>query len=183
MHRMEKAMDREQLWEEAVRFHGHSCPGLMIGFRAALYAQKLLNLTFSRDEETVCISENDACGVDAIQVVLGCSIGKGNLLFHMRGKQAFSFYNRESGESIRLILREKPRQMTREETMDYYMNCSDEEMFDKKKTTLRLPEEAQIFDSIVCECCGEVAGANWIRIVDGKKICLDCVPEYDRFRI
>ena len=39
-------------------------------------------------------AENDACSVDAIQVVLGCSVGKGNLLFHMRGKQAYSFYER-----------------------------------------------------------------------------------------
>ena len=61
----------------------------------------------------VCISENDACGVDAIQVLLGCSVGKGNLLFHMRGKQAFSFYNRKTGKSVRLVLKEKPEGMTR----------------------------------------------------------------------
>ena len=51
----------------------------------------------------MCITENDACGVDAIQVLLGCSVGKGNLLFHLRGKQAFSFYNRKTGKAVRLV--------------------------------------------------------------------------------
>lgn len=65
---------------------------------------ELLELDFSADEDVVCITENDACGVDAIQVLLGCSVGKGNLLFHLRGKQAFSFYNRKTGKAVRLVL-------------------------------------------------------------------------------
>ena len=98
-------MDKQQLWEKAAAFHGHVCPGLTIGYRAALYAIDLLELTFSKDEQVVCITENDACGVDAIQAILGCSVGKGNLLFHMRGKQAFSFYNRKTGKAVRLMLK------------------------------------------------------------------------------
>ena len=58
--------EEQKLWEKAIDFHGHVCPGLAIGYRAALYAAELLHLTFSKDEETVCISENDACGCDAI---------------------------------------------------------------------------------------------------------------------
>jgi formylmethanofuran dehydrogenase subunit E len=95
--------DKNEMWERAVRFHGHICPGLMIGFSASLYAMELLDLEFSEDEEVVCIVENDSCSVDAIQAVLGCTVGKGNLLFHMRGKQAFSFYNRNTGKSVRLV--------------------------------------------------------------------------------
>ena len=68
--------DKKALWDRAVDFHGHACPGLTIGYRAALYAAELLELDFSEDEDVVCVSENDACGVDAIQAVLGCSIGK-----------------------------------------------------------------------------------------------------------
>lgn len=95
-------------WETCVQFHGHACGGLTIGYKAACYAAELLELSFSGDEQVVCIAENDACGVDAIQALLGCSIGKGNLLFHMRGKQAFSFYNRATGKSVRLVLRPRP---------------------------------------------------------------------------
>lgn len=56
-------------------FHGHECGGLTIGYKAALYAIRLLELTpgdeekyscISDDEQVVCIAENDACGIDAI---------------------------------------------------------------------------------------------------------------------
>ena len=170
-------------WQDCVAFHGHECGGLTIGYQASLYAIELLNLEFSADEQVVCIAENDACGIDGIQVMLGCSIGKGNLLFHMRGKQAFSFYNRKTGKSVRLVLKPKPAGMTREASFAYYQSCKPEEMFDVKETTIRLPEKARLFDSYICECCGESPGANWIRLSGGKKLCLDCYESYDRFHI
>ena len=171
------------LWEKCVDFHGHHCGGLRIGYAAAMYAMELLNIRFSDNEQVVCISENDACGVDAIQVMLGCSIGKGNLLFHMRGKQAFSFYNRKTGASVRLVLKPRPEGMTKAESFAYYQACKPEEMFDVKETTIRLPEKARLFDSYICDCCGETAGANWIRLAGDKKLCLDCYETYDRFAV
>ena len=172
-----------ELWEKCVAFHGHSCGGLRIGYAAARYAMELLNIGFSDNEQVVCISENDACGVDAIQVMLGCSIGKGNLLFHMRGKQAFSFYDRSTGRSVRLVLKPKPGNMTREESFAYYQSCHPSQMFEVKEATIALPEKARLFDSYTCDCCGEKTGANWIRLTGGKKLCLDCYETYDRFDV
>lgn len=180
------------LWEKCVAFHGHACGGLTIGYKAALYAIQLLELAtessgydccLSSDEEVVCISENDACGVDAIQVLLGCSIGKGNLLFHLRGKQAFSFYSRKTGKSVRIVLKQKPEGMTREESFAYYQGLTPSDMFDVMPTTLVLPEEARLFDSYVCDCCHELTGANWIRLSGEKKLCMDCYQSYSRFDI
>ncbi|MDO5135252.1 MAG: FmdE family protein [Eubacteriales bacterium] len=174
-------MDEKMLWEKCAAFHGHVCGGLTIGYKAALYAVKLLDLKFSDDEQVVCIAENDACGVDAIQVILGCSVGKGNLLFHMRGKQAFSFYNRKTGKSVRLVMRPKPQGLTKDQRFALYQSMDPEQMFDVKETTIALPEEARIFEAYTCECCGESTGSNWIRIAGGKKLCLDCYSAYDRF--
>ena len=123
----------------------------------------------------VCISENDACGVDAIQVILGCSVGKWNLLFHICGKQAFSFYDRGSGRSVRLVLKEKPREMTKAESFAYYQACEPREMFDVKETFLALPRKAEIFGSARCGCCGEMTGEKWLREAGGKKLCPDCL--------
>ena len=170
-------------WNDCVAFHGHECGGLTIGYKASLYAIELLGLEFSEDEQVVCIAENDACGIDAVQVMLGCSIGKGNLLFHMRGKQAFSFYNRKNGKSVRLVLNPKPEGKTREEMFAYYQACKPEEMFTVKQTTICLPEKAKLFDSYVCDCCGEVTGANWIRLTGEQKLCLDCYENYNRFDV
>lgn len=176
-------MTREELWERAAAFHGHVCPGLMIGFRASLYAAELLGIVHSEDEEIVCIAENDSCSVDAVQSVLGCTVGKGNLLFHMRGKQAYSFYDRNTGKSFRLVQKPAPSDLSREEKMVYYWNCHNEEMFEVKDTTISLPEEARIFESYICENCGEKTGANWIRVLNGKHVCLDCWSEYDRMNV
>ena len=171
------------LWDKCVDFHGHCCGGLRIGYAAAEYAMKLLNISFSDNEQVVCISENDACGVDAIQVLLGCSIGKGNLLFHMTGKQAFSFYDRATQKAVRLVLKPKPADMTREESFRYYQDTNEEDLFDVKPATIPLPRGAKIFDSYNCDCCGEKTGANWIRLAGEKKLCLDCYETYNRFDV
>ena len=170
-------------WEKCVAFHGHSCGGLTIGYKAALYAMELLDLAFSMDEDGVCIAENDACGVDAIQVLLGCSIGKGNLLFRLRGKQAFSFYNRKTGKSVRLVLKPKPHPMTHEESFAYYQSQEPRDLFEVKETTIQLPEKARIFGSHTCHRCGEITGDNWIRLAGDKMLCLDCYETYNRFDI
>ena len=170
-------------WKDCVAFHGHECGGLTIGYKAALYAIELLELEFSQDEQVVCISENDACGVDGIQVMLGCSVGKGNLLFHMRGKSAYSFYNRKTGKSVRLVLNPSRPGMSKAESFAYYQSCEPKDMFTVKETTIALPEAAKLFHSYVCDCCGESTGANWIRLAGDKKLCLDCYEHYDRFDV
>ena len=176
-------MNHVRTWEDCVAFHGHVCSGQTIGYKASLYAMELLDLEFSDDEQVVCISENDACGIDAIQVMLGCSIGKGNLLFHMRGKSAYSFYNRKNGKSVRLVQKPKPWIMTPEESFDYYQNAEPRDLFVAMETRLQLPEQARIFDSYVCDCCGEKTGANWIRLAGDRKLCLDCYETYNRFDV
>ena len=172
-----------KIWKDCAAFHGHECGGLTIGYKASLYAIELLGLEFSADEQVVCISENDACGVDAIQVMLGCSVGKGNLLFHMRGKSAYSFYNRKTGKSVRLVLKTAPAGMTKADSFAYYQACEPKDMFQVKETTITLPEAARLFDSYTCDCCGEVTGANWILLAGGKKLCLDCYESYNRFDV
>ncbi len=176
-------MCKQSNWDRCVAFHGHECGGLTIGYKAALYAIDLLNLNFSQDENVVCVSENDACGVDAIQVLLGCSVGKGNLLFRMRGKQAYNIYERTSGKSVRLVLKQPPVEMSREEHFKYLQDKEPSELFDVKEVTIKLPEKARIFSSHICDKCGEKTGNNWIRVQEDQKLCLDCYEQYDRFSI
>lgn len=181
-------IDEKNLWKKCAEFHGHECGGLTIGYKASLYAIRLLELSgcegcISKDEQVVCIAENDACGIDAIQVILGCSVGKGNLLFHMCGKNAYSFYNRKTGKSVRLVARPKPHQMTKEESFAYYQSCEPEEIFEVKETRLKLPEKARIFRSLRCSCCGETASENMMRLEGDQILCLDCYKSYNRFEV
>ncbi|MBC7237871.1 MAG: formylmethanofuran dehydrogenase subunit E family protein, partial [Chloroflexi bacterium] len=98
-------MDQQGLLEQAVAFHGHFCPGLLIGYRAALIGLRELGVKRARDEELVAIVETDACGVDAIQVLTGCTLGKGNLILRDWGKQVFTFGRRSDGRMVRVALR------------------------------------------------------------------------------
>lgn len=175
-------MERAELWQKCIDFHGHTCGGLAIGYRAALYVQELWQVGASEDEELVCIAETDACGVDGIQVILGCTIGRGNLLFRLRGKQAFDFYERKTGRSMRLVLKEKPAGMTREESMNYTLTQPAENLFEVKDVRFDLPEKARIFRSFPCDCCGEITADSMMRLQGEKKLCLDCWEPYERFQ-
>ena len=87
---------------DAIQFHGHLCPGLALGYRVAKAALRELKAERPQDEELVAIVENDSCAVDAIQFITGCTFGKGNLVFRDHGKHVYTFYNRRSGEGVRV---------------------------------------------------------------------------------
>ena len=130
---------KKDLWEKCVSFHGHSCGGLAIGYQVSMYAMELLEAGRAEDEELVCIAECDACSVDAIQVLLGCTLGKGNLLLKLRGKQAYSFYNRKNGKSVRLVLRETPEK-NRDERLKWLMEGDFHDMFNCNAAPEHEPE-------------------------------------------
>ncbi|MFW5735152.1 MAG: FmdE family protein, partial [Oceanidesulfovibrio sp.] len=89
--------------DDIIAFHGHSCPGLTIGIRAAELA--LLELGSPQDCDLIAVVETDMCGVDAIQFLLSCTYGKGNLIHKDYGKMAFSFHDRYTGRGFRALLR------------------------------------------------------------------------------
>ena len=167
-------------WEKCVAFHGHACGGLTIGYKAACYAAELLELTFSSNEQVVCIAENDACGVDAVQVITGCTLGKGNLLYRGTGKMAFSFYCRRSGRAVRLMLKPLPEDLDREERRRMILEAPAEQVFAVSTPTRPVPEPARRFANVTCAGCGETVPEHKVRLVDGKPYCLDCFAPYDR---
>lgn len=97
----------------------------------------------------------------------------------MRGKQAFSFYARKSGKSIRLVLKDTP-ELTKEERQEKLMNGDFHELFYVKETTVTLPENARIFNSHLCTKCGERTAENNIHIHNEEYLCDDCYPCYSR---
>lgn len=169
-------------WERCIEFHGHICPGLAIGYRVAEAAAVKMGIRFSEDEEIVCVTENNACGVDAVQLLTGCSMGKGNLVYRDTGKQAFSFFNRKNGEKLRIVMKRSLTQagMDRESRQKYILDAPIEELFDFKTPAYDAPEPARLFSSVCCESCGEFAPEHKIRFQQGKKLCLDCFPSYSR---
>lgn len=172
--------DLDQIWDNAVAFHGHTCGGLALGVRAALEARIRFDIDRAKDEEIVCVTENDACGVDGIQAVLGCTLGKGNLLYHGTGKFAFNFFDRRNGSAFRLMAKDKPQGLHGKEYIDYVLTAPIDDVFKVEQPRIELPKLAKSLKSIVCSVCGEPAPENKMRFQDGKPVCLDCFDEYHR---
>lgn len=186
---------------DIVKFHGHTCPGLALGYRVALSALKELQMTgMSEDEEIVAIVENDSCAVDAVQVVTGCTFGKGNLIFRDHGKQVYTFIKRPSGDAVRISIdfqsppeSEKEKEMWKRysegdrsfevieavhsrkaKKIQAILNSPDSELLNIKRISLDLPPEAEIYTSLKCEMCGEKVAEPKARIKSGKTICIPC---------
>jgi len=173
----------KELWDKSVEFHGHVCPGLAIGFRAAQIALDQLGATRSGDEELVAIVETDACGVDAIQVVTGCSLGKGNLIYQDRGKQAFTIGDRKTGKAVRVYVDSSKLNVDpddREAKIKAVLTAPAEHFCKIQAVDLKLPEKARIFSSATCSSCGERMAEARARIKNGQVVCLDCTETYHR---
>lgn len=174
----------ESLWRNVAAFHGHECPGLAIGFKACEGAMEELGLALAHvpaiDEEVVCVTENDACGVDAVQYLLGCTYGKSNLIPRLRGKMAFSFFVRGSDRRVRLVLEAARAAMSRADFQDYLLKMPYDQLFKVGTPTYGLPEPARLFPSQACAVCGELTAEFGLRVQDGALVCLDCYDAYER---
>ena len=193
-------------FSEVTKFHGHVCPGSAIGYHAAEIAIKELSSSRSEDEEFLTIVENDSCSVDAIQVVTGCTFGKGNLIFKDHGKQVFTFVNRNTGDALRVSLSKNIDEIDpefselrkkafsesagKEEKIEFekrknefsqkILDIPDNELFKIEHVKIDIPEEARMFPSVKCAKCGEMVAEHRARVENGNFVCIPCFEDYSR---
>ena len=198
------AIDQDALktgdYQRCVDFHGHDCPGLAIGYRAAKAALNFLQEGHAADEELVAIVETDACGADAVQVLTGCTFGKGNFLYRDYGKNVYTLLDRRSGRGVRVVLKqgsmewgerqrdliEKMRQdtATPEERREFWENHRRKSLEILAKpldglfrvTAVRpaLPPKARMEPARICASCGEPTMGSKLVEYQGREICRDC---------
>lgn len=165
-------------YKEVVKFHGHSCPGLAIGYRMTLAALDFLAIERAEDEELVAIVENDACGTDAVQFISGCTFGKGNFIFKDYGKMVYFFYNRSSKKAVRVFrkteAREKMSNLSRQEMINKILNSPTKEIINCEEVDIQAPEYAELVPTVVCDICGETVMETKTKIWNKKRICIPC---------
>lgn len=190
-----------------VDFHGHLCPGLLIGYRASKAGLARLGIERARDEEVVAVVENDACGVDAVQYLTGATFGKGNLIFKDLGKHAFSFFSRDRDKSVRVVLQpqaiddetrgeirrrlaaattaeeraeaEQKMAAARERAIESLLAKADDELFWFKAVQGELPAPARVLPAIICDHCGEGVMESRVAMRQGHCVCLTCAAQLD----
>nr|MDO8079822.1 FmdE family protein [Candidatus Freyarchaeota archaeon] len=192
------------LVEEAVKFHGHICPGLLIGVRMGVAAMNLLGVDRASDEEIYAVVENDSCALDGLQVTTGVTFGKGNLSFKDYGKMAATFYLRRRNMTIRLVFKpesfgkvvngEDLSEAMHEENPEIKMakfatiakrfgDLPDDEVFDSSVVDIDEPPMAEIRKSIKCEKCGEMTMETKTLVKNGKRLCIPCATGKNYYRV
>jgi formylmethanofuran dehydrogenase subunit E len=189
----------DEIIEKTIAFHGHYCPGLAIGIRAAELA--INELGDPGKIRMVAVSETDMCGVDAIQFLTGCTYGKGNLLHRDLGKMAFNFFDRNSGRGLRLVLTGEAKRILdgdltvlsarvatgvatedervqmgelREALKQRFMTEPLGELFSVGEPQMAMPRPPQVLLSLVCANCGEGVMESRTRRFQGQTLCIPC---------
>ncbi len=193
-------MIEQDVVDQVVRFHGHMCPGLAMGIRAAEVALAEVG-PHSGDEEVVAIVETDMCAVDAIQFLTGCTFGKGNLLHRDYGKNAYTFVRRSDGKAVRVATRpgafgpEDPTwaelfalvrsvQATAAERAEFQerhlarsrriLDAPVTDLYDVTEVPVDVPPRARIHTSVGCTRCGEPTMETRVRRLHGRDLCPPC---------
>ncbi len=169
-------------YEDLITFHGHSCPGLAIGYRMTKAGLDFLSGSKAVDEEMVAIVENKACGVDALQWFSGCTFGKGNLIFKDYGKHVFTFYDRSSGKGVRVVFRHDnvPGDMRKERAnfIKWLLTAPEEEVVSIKEVVIEEPEPARIMTSLECAFCHEGVMETRTEEINGQVVCIPCAGKH-----
>jgi formylmethanofuran dehydrogenase subunit E len=136
----------------------------------------------SQDEELVAIVENDACGVDALQCVTGCTFGKGNLLFRDYGKHVYTLFSRTTHQAVRILfhptnippgLRED-----RDAFLRWILTTPAENILSVTHISIEEPERARIKSSLTCALCGESVMESRTRELSGQIVCIPCFEQH-----
>jgi len=203
---IEKALatqDLTKLLKMTGLLHGHFCPFVAIGVKAAARAVTELGVRSTGMERVIAIVETNNCFSDGIQFVTGCSFGNNALIYRDYGKTAFTLAKR-SGEAVRVSVKadrrflekhnpeavalfqkvvakrqgtEADEQRMKElwKQMSFKMlDIPDNELFDISRLTIEVPTYSRIFASVECSLCGENVMEPRTRIKDGKTVCIPC---------
>lgn len=195
-----------RLLERAGELHGHYCPGLAYGVRAAYRAAKELGIQSTGMEEVIALVETNNCFSDGVQFVTGCTFGNNALIFRDFGKTAFTLAKR-TGEGVRVCLTADfdtlakrhpgavelfrqvvvqragtPEEQARlpvlwRELSFSLLDPPDEELFKVQRVKIEVPAYARIFPSAKCSLCGENVMETRIRMKEGKPVCLPCAGQ------
>jgi len=189
--------------EQAIQFHGHICPGILMGVRAAEFALKHLEVDPDIDEQLIAVVETDSCGVDAIQVILGCTFGKGNLIHKDYGKAVYTIGSREKNRAVRIAQkfgataspnRDRFRELKMKKNLneeekaemegllgdifEQIMSMPFEDLFKWEDVPFDFPARARIYPTIQCEGCGEGVMEPRAKKTEQGMLCPSCQIEF-----
>ena len=188
-------LDLDRCLEDAETFHGHLCPGIMLGTRMSILGMKAIGINDpkGKDRKNLMVYvETDRCAADAVLVVTGCHPGKRTMKILDYGKMAATFINLKTGKAVRVAARntDGDKLYTREmiiknpHTIDYAKR-PDEELFTVSEVKVDVkPEDmpGPPMRTVPCSLCGERVMDMKDVMVDGKYLCRPCAENKRYYR-
>ena len=177
-----------ELLEHSVQFHGHLCPGQVLGVRMAMAGCREVGINEPEStRDLIVFVEIDRCATDAIQSVTGCKLGKRTLKFLDYGKMAATFYNVREDTAVRVLVRDDSRERAKEcaapgltvkeAQTQAYMAMEEYELFVITPVQLRLRQEdlpGHPLNRVACDDCGEGVNDRREVTVAGRTLCKPC---------
>ena len=191
-----------QIPDGAFEFHGHKCPFMPIGFRMGTLALQKLGVERCKDHEMRVFSEMgvghpQGCMQDGIMSATGATFGKGMIDKLHYGKIAATFWYPGIKGGIRMALRNEfqdklaPHEFFKyrkkgvepskipdavcQEIINIVLNASEEELFKVAGLPAFTYKPVKgSFNKAACEVCGEYAFERYLRVKEGKRVCIPC---------
>ncbi len=184
--------------------HGHKCPAMPLGLRAGAAALDALGVARSTDGQLEAILElGDGhcshCFADGVQMITGCTFGKGNIRKLGYGKFGLTLVDRATGRRVRVAPRAEAQMGSRQSPffLDYRRQGVPasqvpsevvEPLIQRVMSApvgqlLKVGEvesgpvivgSGETFDIFLCEHCGEVTVAAYGRTQGDRRLCIPC---------
>lgn len=188
--------DQETI-DHAVEYHGGDlCPGLATGIQAARLALREVGAHDS-DNPLVVVAETSICAVDAIQALVGTTVGNRNLVVTDYGKNAYTFYRQSNGTAVRIAGRPiwgqeyqdlRNRVMagtaTAQEQASFddvthaeahrILDADPEDLFTVTTVDTPAPATPRVDPWLECVTCGEPVMESRTRQLLGQTMCVPC---------
>ncbi len=186
------------------KFHGHKCPAMPSGLRVGAAAMNKLGVNRSTDGQLLAILElgEDHCATcfaDGIQMITGCTFGKGNIKKLHYGKWGLTLVDVATQRAVRVTptaeammgnkktkfftdyrMKGIPASKVPTEIIDplveKVMNMPEEKMLKISEIfQYKLPKKKpDSFAGFICDECNEMVVEGYGRPLGNKKVCQAC---------
>ena len=189
-------------FEYALKFHGHKCPAMPLGLKMASVAMNELNVEHAHAGELftiVDLGEHHCAGciADGVQVITGCTFGKGNIIRSMKGKFSLTLIDQKNSRGVKItpigyMLQKAFNSEFMEERKKgnppHKISAEITDPLIEKVFTMPIEKQFKIeqlekikayvpphkWDKLLCEDCGELTVAEYGFYINRKFLCADC---------
>jgi formylmethanofuran dehydrogenase subunit E len=196
-------IDPKLFLESGLMFHGHKCLAMPLGLRMGAAAMNALGVARAEDGQLLALVELgdqhcSHCLADGIQMITGCTFGKGNIKQLSYGKFGLTLVDCATRRAVRVAPRAEAQNAMKQTPFftEYRVKgipasqVPDEVVEPLIQNVLNAPQEkvmvvgeefrfdvsksSETLASFECERCGENVVEKYGRVIGQQKVCIPC---------